>query len=79
MLRHSLWPPVRNSGEWEEHTDNDLQNFPEAVKDLMGFALYLAQTGGKHPSVKPLKGLGGAGVSQYQEEHQERCLSCRYR
>jgi phage-related protein len=28
----------------------------------MGFALYQAQTGGKHVSAKPLKGFGGAGV-----------------
>jgi len=28
---------------------------------VMGYALYLAQTGGKHPDAKPLKGFGGAG------------------
>ena len=28
----------------------------------MGFALYQAQTGGKHVDAKPLKGFGGAGV-----------------
>jgi phage-related protein len=36
--------------------------FPEEVKDSIGFALYVAQQGGKHASVKPLKGFGGAGV-----------------
>jgi phage-related protein len=44
---------------WIGSSKNDLQDFPEAVKDLMGFALYLAQTGGKHPAAKPLKGFGG--------------------
>jgi phage-related protein len=28
----------------------------------MGFALYLAQQGGKHRDAKPLSGFGGAGV-----------------
>jgi phage-related protein len=28
----------------------------------MGYALYVAQVGGKHHSAKPLKGFGGAGV-----------------
>jgi len=28
----------------------------------MGFALYLAQTGEKHPNAKPMKGFHGAGV-----------------
>lgn len=47
----------------------DLRGFPEAVKDVMGFALYLAQTGGKHPQAKPLKGYGGAGVLEVVEDH----------
>jgi phage-related protein len=28
----------------------------------MGYALYLAQVGSKHPDAKPLRGFGGAGV-----------------
>jgi phage-related protein len=28
----------------------------------MGYALYLAQIGSKHPDAKPLRGFGGAGV-----------------
>lgn len=36
--------------------------FPAEIRQEMGFALYLAQTGGKHPDAKPLKGFGGAGV-----------------
>lgn len=34
----------------------------------MGFALYLAQRGGKHPDAKPLKGFGGAGVLEVVED-----------
>lgn len=35
----------------------------------MGFALYLAQTGGKHANAKPLKGFGGAGVLEIVDDH----------
>jgi phage-related protein len=40
----------------------DLRKFPEEVRQIMGFALYLAQTGGKHPAAKPLKGFRSARV-----------------
>lgn len=35
----------------------------------MGFALYQAQTGGKHVAAKPLQGFGGAGVLEVVEDH----------
>lgn len=35
----------------------------------MGYALFLAQTGGKHPDAKPLKGLGGAGVLEVVDDY----------
>jgi phage-related protein len=35
---------------------------PSEVVDVFGFALHLAQHGGKHPQAKPLKGFGSAGV-----------------
>jgi phage-related protein len=41
---------------------DDLRSFPEDVKDVVGYALWLAQDGQKHPDAKPLKGFGGAGV-----------------
>lgn len=34
----------------------------------MGYALYLAQMGDKHPDTKPLKGFGGAGVLEAIED-----------
>lgn len=40
----------------------DLSGFPQNVKDVIGFALRVAQKGGKHPDAKPLSGFGGAGV-----------------
>ena len=47
---------------WIASSKRDLREFPEDVKDVMGFALYRAQMGRKHRDAKPLKGFGGAGV-----------------
>jgi phage-related protein len=43
-------------------TRDDLRDLPEDVKDVFGYALYLAQLGNMHPRSKPLRGFGGAGV-----------------
>ena len=43
-------------------TQDGVREFPDAVRKLVGFALYRAQEGELHPSAKPLKGFGGAGV-----------------
>ncbi len=34
----------------------------------MGYALYLAQNGNKHPKAKPLSGFGGAGVLEVVDD-----------
>ena len=34
---------------------------PDEVQDVFGYALHLAQTGGKHSHAKPLKGFAGGG------------------
>jgi phage-related protein len=47
---------------WIGSSLNDLKEFPEDVHDIMGYALYLAQTGEKHQSARSLKGFGGAKV-----------------
>jgi phage-related protein len=49
---------------------DDLRSFPEEVKDAMGYALWLAQNGQKHPTAKPLKGFGGAGVLEIADAYQ---------
>jgi phage-related protein len=41
---------------------------PPPVKRKMGFALYLAQAGERHPEAKPLKGFGSAGVLEVVED-----------
>jgi phage-related protein len=43
---------------WLGDTLRMLRTFPSGVQDEVGYALYLAQCGEKHPSAKPLKGLG---------------------
>jgi phage-related protein len=48
--------------EWVGSSLEDLKGFPEDVRQAVGYALYLAQSGEKHPSAKPLKGFKGAGV-----------------
>lgn len=40
---------------------------PGEVQDTFGYALHLAQTGGKHARAKPLKGFGSAGVLEVVE------------
>ncbi|WP_231636616.1 MULTISPECIES: hypothetical protein [Planktothricoides] len=43
--------------EWVGSSLEDLKAFPEEVRQGVGYALYLAQCGEKHPSAKPLKGF----------------------
>jgi phage-related protein len=47
---------------WVGSSRRDLRAFPEPVQDHMGYALYIAQRGGKHRDTKTLSGFGGAGV-----------------
>jgi phage-related protein len=55
--------------EWIASSYKDFTAFPEDVQDEMGYALYIAQVGGKHGAVKPLKGFGGAGVLEVVSNH----------
>jgi phage-related protein len=52
----SLRRPVRPLF-WVASSKRDYQEFPPAVQDNLGFALFLAQTGQHPPSAKPLKGF----------------------
>ena len=45
----------------------DLREFPDEVKQDIGYALFEAQKGQKSESVKPLKGFVGAGVLEIIE------------
>jgi phage-related protein len=49
---------------WVGSSRKDLRAFPEPVQDRMGYALYVAQRGGKHRDAKTLSGFSGAGVAE---------------
>ena len=55
---------------WVGSSKRDLCALPEAVVDVFGYALYLAQLGKKHEQAKPLKGFGSAGVLEVVEDRQ---------
>jgi phage-related protein len=54
---------------WVGSSREDIRQFPEDVKDNIGFALREAQQGKKPTSAKPLKGFKGAGVLEIIEDH----------
>lgn len=43
---------------------------PGGARQTFGYALYLAQTGKKHESAKPLQGFGSAGVLEVVKNDQ---------
>ena len=48
--------------EWIGSSKKDLKALPDDVVDVFGYALFLAQAGGKHDQAKPLRGFGSADV-----------------
>lgn len=53
---------------WVGSAKTDFMSFPEEVIDEMGYALGVAQLGGKHPKAKPWKGEG-PGVLEVAERY----------
>ena len=53
--------------EFVSSAKDDLSALPLPVKRTFGFALRVAQKGGKHPDAKPLTGFGGTGVLEIVE------------
>lgn len=54
---------------WINDSRDRLCDFPEPVQQTMGYALFRAQEGKKHPDAKPLKGFNGAGVLKIVDNH----------
>jgi phage-related protein len=54
---------------WVGSSRKDLRQFPNVVQDHMGYALYVAQQGGKHRDAKALTGFGGAGVVEIVKDY----------
>lgn len=63
-------PPSAKPVIWMGSSRKDFRALPAEVKSHMGYALYVAQQGGKHRDAKPLKGFGGAGVVEIIADHQ---------
>jgi phage-related protein len=61
-------PPVKGEKpvQWVGSSKSDLLDFPADVVSEMGYALGVAQLGGKHPAAKPWRGEG-AGVFELVE------------
>jgi phage-related protein len=55
---------------WRGASKTDFMAFPETVQRAMGYALFLAQLGERHPTMaKTLAGFGGATVIEVKESH----------
>ncbi len=54
---------------WVGSSRRDVRSFPEPVQDHIGYALYVAQRGGKHRDAKTLRGFGGAGVVEVVSDY----------
>jgi phage-related protein len=54
---------------WVRSSRDDLKRFPRTAQSHLGFALKVAQSGGKHHDAKPMKGFGGAGVIEIVEDY----------
>lgn len=52
---------------WVGSSLKDLKQFPEEVKNNIGYALHFAQMGVKHNDAKPLKGIG-SGVMEIMSD-----------
>jgi len=61
-------PPVKPV-IWVGSSRKDLREFPEPVQDHVGYALYVAQRGGRHRDTKVLTGFGGAGVVEIVKDY----------
>lgn len=63
---------------WVGSSRRDFDIMPREVQRKFGYALYIAQRGGKHESAKPLRGFGGAGVVEVVSDHRGDTFRCVY-
>jgi phage-related protein len=54
---------------WVGSSSRDMRTFPEPVQDHVGYALYIAQRGGRHHDAKTLSGFGSAGVVEVVSDY----------
>ena len=60
----------RKPVKWVSSSKKDLNGMPAEVQDVFGYAIDLAQAGGKHQDAKVMTGFGSAGVLEVVEDHQ---------
>jgi phage-related protein len=60
---------VAGKVRWIGSARDDLRRFPQEVRRVVAYALWLAESGDKHPDAKPLHGFSGAGVLEMVEDH----------
>ena len=60
-------PTAKKPCEFVASAREDILTMPGEVRQTVGFAIFMAQSGEKHQSAKPLKGFGGAGVLEVVE------------
>jgi phage-related protein len=53
---------------WVGSSKENLKALPEPVQKGVGYALWFAQIGSKHPHAKVLRGFGSAGVVEIIED-----------
>jgi len=59
----------KNKLIWIGSSLRNLKGLPKAVRERFGYALYVAECGGKHKNTKPLKGFRGSGVLEVVENY----------
>jgi phage-related protein len=67
--KYSMIPSPHKPVIWIGSSHEDWKDFPDDVQDVMGYALYLAQIGGKDTNVKPLIGFKGASVLEIRDDY----------
>jgi phage-related protein len=64
MVRAAVPKPLK----WRGSSKADFQAFPAETQREMGYALYVAQMGGRHETMaKTLAGFGGGGVIEIRD------------
>ena len=63
---------------WVGRSKDSVREFPRQVRRTFGFALGMAQAGGKFIDAKPLRGFGGAGVLEIVEDFDGGTYRCVY-
>ncbi len=59
---------ARKPVEWIGSSRDDLREFPQDVRRVMGQAIDDAQLGGEHPAAKALRGFSGRGVLEVVDD-----------